>query len=80
MPGTREGGLKAAAKNLKRDPNFYAKIGAIGGRNGSTGGFASDTKCDCSLIEGDHFKRNCAGKRGGLKSRRGRRDTAGKKT
>lgn len=42
MAGTKEGGKKAATKNLARDPNFYAKIGAKGGRNGRTGGFASN--------------------------------------
>ena len=36
------GGLKAAQKNLAKDPNFYAKIGAKGGRNGNTGGFAAN--------------------------------------
>jgi general stress protein YciG len=42
MAGTKEGGVKAAAKNLQRDPEFYAKIGAKGGRNGRTGGFAAN--------------------------------------
>ncbi|MGH7218227.1 MAG: general stress protein [Candidatus Microsaccharimonas sp.] len=42
MAGTKEGGVKAAAKNLQRDPDFYAKIGAKGGRNGRTGGFAAN--------------------------------------
>ncbi len=42
MAGTRAGGLKAAAKNLAKDPNFYARIGAKGGRNGITGGFAAN--------------------------------------
>lgn len=42
MAGTRAGGLKAAAKNLAKDPNFYAKIGAKGGANGNTGGFAAN--------------------------------------
>ena len=32
MAGTKAGGMKAAAKNLAKDPNFYAKIGAKGGR------------------------------------------------
>lgn len=40
MAGTREGGLKAAATNKKNRPDFYRYIGAIGGRNGHTGGFA----------------------------------------
>ena len=38
MAGTKAGGLKAAQK----DPNFYAKIGAKGGKNGRTGGFAAN--------------------------------------
>lgn len=42
MAGTKAGGQKAAAKNLAKDPNFYAKIGAKGGRNGNTGGFAAN--------------------------------------
>ncbi len=42
MAGTKVGGQKAAAKNLARDPMFYAKIGAKGGRNGTTGGFAAN--------------------------------------
>ena len=42
MAGTKAGGLKAAQKNLKKDPDFYAKIGAKGGRNGHTGGFAAN--------------------------------------
>ena len=32
MAGNREGGLKAAAKNKARDPDFYAKIGRKGGK------------------------------------------------
>jgi len=42
MAGTKTGGQKAAAKNLARDPFFYAKIGAKGGKNGNTGGFAAN--------------------------------------
>jgi general stress protein YciG len=42
MAGTKTGGQKAAAKNLAKDPFFYAKIGAKGGRNGNTGGFAAN--------------------------------------
>ena len=42
MAGTLEGGKKAAAKNLARDPNFYKRIGKIGGTNGTTGGFAAN--------------------------------------
>lgn len=43
MPGTKEGGAKAAATNkAKYGEEFYAKIGQIGGKNGTTGGFASN--------------------------------------
>ena len=42
MAGTKAGGLKAAQKNLARDPDFYAKIGLKGGKNGRTGGFAAN--------------------------------------
>jgi general stress protein YciG len=42
MPGTKEGGKKAAQKNLLRNPNFYAEIGRKGGKNGHTGGFAAN--------------------------------------
>lgn len=42
MAGTRNGGIKAAKKNLARDPEFYAKIGAKGGKMGHTGGFAAN--------------------------------------
>lgn len=61
MPGNRIGGLKAAAKNLANNPNFYREIGRIGGRNGRTGGFAANPKLA-----------RIAGRIGGSKSRRGK--------
>ncbi len=40
MAGTREGGARAAATNkAKYGDNFYAQIGAKGGKKGRTGGF-----------------------------------------
>lgn len=39
MSGKKAGGLKAAQTNKKRDPDFYKRIGKIGGQNGGTGGF-----------------------------------------
>lgn len=59
MPGTVAGGKKAAAKNLANDPNFYARIGRIGGSNGRTGGFAANPELA-----------RIAGAVGGRKSRR----------
>ena len=42
MAGTVVGGKKAAAKNIAREPGFYGRIGAIGGKRGHTGGFAAN--------------------------------------
>ena len=43
MSGTKAGGMKAAATNkAKHGADFYARIGRKGGKNGHTGGFASD--------------------------------------
>ena len=40
MPGTKLGGKRAAETNKKRHgKDFYAKIGATGGKKGRTGGF-----------------------------------------
>lgn len=61
MAGTKAGGKKAAAKNLAKDPNFYANIGRKGGQNGRTGGFAANPKLAAE-----------AGRKGGLVSRRGK--------
>lgn len=42
MAGTKAGGRAAAATNKKKyGSDFYAKIGAKGGHNGHTGGFAA---------------------------------------
>lgn len=61
MSGTVAGGKKAAAKNMAKDPDFYKKIGAIGGRNGNTGGFAANPELA-----------RIAGTKGGRISRRGK--------
>lgn len=40
MAGSIEGGKRAAATNkIKYGENFYKKIGAEGGKRGTTGGF-----------------------------------------
>jgi hypothetical protein len=70
MAGTKIGGQKAAAKNLANNPNFYREIGTKGGRNGNSGGFAARIKCHCQIVRGAHITAQCAGVRGGMKSRR----------
>jgi general stress protein YciG len=43
MGGTRTGGLQAAEKVKKLyGEDFFQKIGAIGGKKGTTGGFAAN--------------------------------------
>lgn len=60
MSGTKAGGLKAAVTNKRNNgEDFYARIGAKGGRNGHTGGFASNRELARK-----------AGKKGGRISRR----------
>lgn len=64
MAGTVAGGKKAAAKNMASDPDFYKKIGAKGGKNGNTGGFAH------SKANGLNWHKE-AGAKGGRISKRG---------
>ena len=60
MAGTKAGGKAAAATNKsKYGADFYAKIGAVGGRKGHTGGFYANRELARS-----------AGARGGRISRR----------
>jgi len=72
MPGTKEGGKKAAAKNLARDPNFYARIGAKGGKMGHTGGFALQHG---ETLEERHARAAKAGAKGGRISKRSKQTT-----
>lgn len=70
MAGTKAGGLKAKATNLKiHGEDFYKRIGAIGGRNGCSGGFASDVVGKDGLTGPERAR--MAGKKGGTISRRG---------
>jgi hypothetical protein len=43
MPGTKPGGIKARDTNYERyGRGFYVRIGAIGGKKSTGGGFGSD--------------------------------------
>lgn len=60
MSGTKSGGKRAAATNIARyGADFYKRIGAKGGRNGTTGGFAANPELA-----------RIAGRKGGRISRR----------
>lgn len=70
MSGTKLGAAKARETNYaKHGRDFYARIGAMGGKNGHTGGFAANPELASR-----------AGAIGGRKSRRGKapRDENGK--
>ena len=68
MAGTKIGGMTAAATNkTKHGADFYAKIGAKGGKNGHTGGFAANP--DLARV---------AGAKGGRISRRTKKATTAK--
>lgn len=43
MAGTKQGGVRASQTNrAKYGDDFYKRIGAIGGKKGTTGGFAAN--------------------------------------
>lgn len=73
MSGNREGGKKAAAKNLAKDPDFYGKIGSMGGRKSKNGGFASKKVGKDGLTGAE--RASIAGAKGGAVSRRVRANT-----
>ena len=52
MAGTKEGGKKAYLANIKKDPDFYKKIGQKGGSSEYEGkkGFAALPKKELSKI------------------------------
>lgn len=71
MSGTKAGGIKARETNLKKHgKNFYRNIGRIGGKSGTTGGFASSVvgKDGLTGIE----RASVAGSKGGKISKRGK--------
>jgi uncharacterized protein len=69
MAGTKIGGAKAGKTNKERyGDDYYARIGAQGGKKGKTGGFASDKVGKDGLTGRERAR--LAGQLGGLKSRR----------
>ena len=62
MAGTLDGGKQAAKTNKELyGSDFYKRIGAKGGKKGTTGGFAANRELARE-----------AGRKGGLKSKRGK--------
>lgn len=71
MAGTTLGGQKAKEKNLANDPDFYKRIGSIGGKRGTTGGFGSKYPGSDGLTGQERAR--IAGARGGTISRRNKK-------
>ena len=70
MSGTLQWGLKAKETNYqKHGSDFYRRIGAMGGRNGHTGGFASDKVGKDGLT--GRQRASLVGKGGGRNGKRG---------
>lgn len=72
MAGTIEGGKKAAKLNTLYDSDFYRRIGAMGGKKGKTGGFASDKPGKDGMSGRERAR--IAGALGGRTSKRGKAD------
>lgn len=68
MAGTVAGGRLAAQQNKKKDPDFYKRIGAMGGASSGKGGFAA-VRVGADGLTGKQRAR-IAGQRGGQVSRR----------
>lgn len=68
MAGTKEGAAKTRDINLARNPNHYSEIGAVGGKNSNTGGFATE-KLNKNGLTGKE-QAAISGKKGGEMSRR----------
>lgn len=70
MAGTKAGGVKTAITNKARyGMEFYRRIGAKGGQNGHTGGFAANPE----------LARKAGAKGGRVSSRKGIKNGEGKK-
>lgn len=71
MAGSVIGGRKARETNLKKyGKDFYASIGSKGGKNGHSGGFASDKVGKDGLTGLERAA--IAGRKGGQISKRGK--------
>ena len=70
MAGTKIGGIRARDTNiLLHGVNFYARIGAMGGRKSNTGGFASKL-VGADGLTGQERARKVGGKGGAISKRK----------
>lgn len=63
MAGNETGGLKTRQKMLERDPDFYKRIGQLGGKASKGGGFAAEGRGKDGLTGKE--RASLAGKVGG---------------
>lgn len=70
MSGTRQGAARAVATIKEKDPDFYKRIGQLGGRKGTSGGYYY-AKLHYSEDDPRHPKN--AGYKGGKLSKRSKK-------
>jgi len=78
---TKAGAAKAKKTHIENLGSYEAyvehrrRIGHKGGSvKGTKGGFAAYRPCECKLVYGKHHKAQCAGARGGMISRKGKKN------
>lgn len=71
MSGNKVGGEKTREKLLSKDPDYYKKIGSIGGKKSVGGGFASKEIGNDGLT--GYERARIVGKKGGKISRRSKK-------
>lgn len=74
MAGTIAGAAKAKKKILEKNPDFYVENGRKGGLKSKGGGFQSFKVGDDGMT--GYQRARVAGRMGGLKSKRGKRDVS----
>lgn len=68
MPGTKAGGLLAREKNLAKDPDYYKRIGSLGGAKGKIHGTIKGFALNRELARTAGAKGGSISRRGGKKS------------
>lgn len=71
MAGTVEGGRKAREKNLAKDPNFYKRLGSMGGKAGAGEAYRKGGEKAAGFAANPELAR-VHGAKGGRVSRRGK--------
>lgn len=78
MSGTKVGALKAREVNLTKDPNYYKRIGSLGGRHSNPRkGFGTDKRTTLEKLLRKPKLAQKAGRIGGAISKRRKQSVTG---